>query len=470
MRSRAAFITALQYILPFAAIVLFWIKGFIVLDPDFGWHLRMGELLLKSGIPATDPFSYTMPGYPVVDHEYLSNLIISRSYDLVGMGGTALVFALVAIIPLFTRFKEKDEGLLFLLGAIILGSFAGVRPQIFTWVFTGIFLSMLRGNVTVARRITLILLQMLWVQMHGGFFLGIIYILLYTVVSILKDRRLHGGDLLWLLVSTASTFANPYGWRIWWEIYVSLTDVSLRYSIGEWMSAFSFFNGAFWFYVMICCALMLRYAGRFTAFEKTTTLVLFIMSLLGMRNIPLFIIASLPLVIKGWGYLREEAYGATDGGGVWRGFARAFTLCAVLIAAGQAGWDIASWRSFSEANAYPAAAVSYIKNNALQKNILAYYGWGGYVLWKMPERKVFIDGRMPSWRQNPPDPFQSGNAFGEYAVIMREKEGYEKLLRKYNISHILLPVDGGEGTQRKRFKNMKIRFRDRVAVLYETGI
>ena len=42
------------------------------LDPDLGWHLRTGELILASGkIPTADPYSFTVAGAPWVEHEWL---------------------------------------------------------------------------------------------------------------------------------------------------------------------------------------------------------------------------------------------------------------------------------------------------------------------------------------------------------------------------------------------------------------
>src|SRR4051794_34084904 len=43
------------------------------LDPDLGWHLRTGQLILAShAIPRTDPFSFTRAGAPWVEQEWLS--------------------------------------------------------------------------------------------------------------------------------------------------------------------------------------------------------------------------------------------------------------------------------------------------------------------------------------------------------------------------------------------------------------
>ena len=47
-------------------------RGVVILDPDFGWILRMGKIILERGIPEKDPFSYTMSSYPFIAHQWLS--------------------------------------------------------------------------------------------------------------------------------------------------------------------------------------------------------------------------------------------------------------------------------------------------------------------------------------------------------------------------------------------------------------
>ena len=42
-------------------------------DADYFWHLRTGRLILESGLPATDPYSFTYDG-PWVLHEWLGEV------------------------------------------------------------------------------------------------------------------------------------------------------------------------------------------------------------------------------------------------------------------------------------------------------------------------------------------------------------------------------------------------------------
>src|SRR5258708_37445215 len=91
---------------------LFFVRSLYYIDPDFGWHLRLGQLLLEKGIPATDPFSYTMPSFPFVDHEWLSNILISLVYKFSTQWGLAIIYAALSLAT-FLLFKPKRLSLAF---------------------------------------------------------------------------------------------------------------------------------------------------------------------------------------------------------------------------------------------------------------------------------------------------------------------------------------------------------------------
>ena len=45
-------------------------------DPDYFWHLTAGKVIASSGVPSTDPFSFTWAGKPWTAHEWLSELLM----------------------------------------------------------------------------------------------------------------------------------------------------------------------------------------------------------------------------------------------------------------------------------------------------------------------------------------------------------------------------------------------------------
>jgi hypothetical protein len=118
--------------------ILLCANAFLTIDPDFGWHLQMGNLILHKGIPQTDPFTYTMPSYPFVDHEWLTDVFIALAYPILHLQGVSLLFVLFvcSAIGLLYFVSEKRWFLVpALLTGLCLASYTGIRPQILSWVF-----------------------------------------------------------------------------------------------------------------------------------------------------------------------------------------------------------------------------------------------------------------------------------------------------------------------------------------------
>ena len=95
---------------------------------------------------------------------------------------------------------------------------------------------------------------------------------------------------------------------------------------------------------------------------------------------------------------------------------------------------ISSCLTFSPLNSvrgggYPGQAVEYIQKHGCQGgNIFNSYDFGGYLIWKLPTQKVYIDGRMPDWRD------EAGQRYMDrYFKVYRDKEYQKSQFGQYNI-------------------------------------
>jgi hypothetical protein len=191
------------------------------LDPDFGWHLTMGRLILDKGIPDTDPFSYTMPSFPFVDHEWLTNTLLAKIYPLINYFGLVIIVSIFAFLALTTSLWDylfaskkysKIHSILFitplLLGAGTLISFFGVRPQIESWLFLAILIRIItKESLWKKWRHAIPPLIFLWTNLHGSFAVSIVVIFIVTLLKSLRLRK-----ILWdyiLVLSASSIFINP---------------------------------------------------------------------------------------------------------------------------------------------------------------------------------------------------------------------------------------------------------------------
>ncbi len=85
---------------------------------------------------------------------------------------------------------------------------------------------------------------------------------------------------------------------------------------------------------------------------------------------------------------------------------------------------------------FPYYQVRKIKKERPKGNIFNEYNWGGYLIWKLPEYKTFIDGRMPSWRDE-----NGYSAFEEYLEAKSDPGKLDELQKKYGIEILMLGKD-----------------------------
>src|SRR5947208_16475894 len=81
-------------------------------------------------------------------------------------------------------------------------------------------------------------------------------------------------------------------------------------------------------------------------------------------------------------------------------------------------------------HAYPAAALDTLRQDS--GILLNEYDWGGYLIFNLPERPVFIDGRYVPYL---------GGVLADYRALVGLRPGWRDLLDKYKVSELLLRPD-----------------------------
>src|SRR5438093_12111114 len=72
---------------------------FLVTSPDYFWHLRTGELIVRTGHPPFhDAFSFTAAGKNWLDHEWLSQVLMYGLQETLGYAGLVFTFAVVGLL------------------------------------------------------------------------------------------------------------------------------------------------------------------------------------------------------------------------------------------------------------------------------------------------------------------------------------------------------------------------------------
>jgi hypothetical protein len=451
------------------------------MDPDFGWHLRMGQTILERGVPETDQFSYTMPSYPYVDHEWLADVVVAKIYPIVGNKWLAAIDAglvLLAIVVSLFQFPVRSNHLLgqtlaamvvLLLGAAALFFYARVRFLVVTWVFFSILLWLIFTQRMRTRwRWVVPSLFVLWANLHGGYMAGLWVLGFYVTVRSVQERRVLTPELGILFLSLLASLLNPYGLRIWGEVWSSVTDVRLWQRVQEWMPAFYFINPGLPVFLAFTGVILVRYRHRIIA-EQWIFLFWLIAGFWSQRHMPLFLLSVLPLVRRATGYMVEEVVSSSRS--QFRLLAGLFAM--LLIATGvfafQVSYVFRQARFVSEEQFYPRKAVHFLRANPSSGEIFSRYDWGGYLLWKLPEKLVFLDGRMPSWRWEAPSLSESDSAFDEANALVWAEADFTVVSEKYGINTVLWsarPEREQDFLYRLVNSGWLEMYRDEVAVVY----
>jgi len=220
-------------------------------DPDLWGHIHFGQAFIaKRDLIFRDTYSYSAANAQWRDHEWLAEVAIATIYNSCGIVGLKLwKFICSAFVVLFLADAEAAPGApasvqLCVLVAAALGLIlqSQFRPQMFTFVAIGALMALLARD-TYRERAWLWLaipLAALWANLHGGFFIGIVVLALYSATITARDVATgagwrHGMRCIFVtLAASAATLLNPYGIGMWRTVAHALGNPYTRIAIRDW--------------------------------------------------------------------------------------------------------------------------------------------------------------------------------------------------------------------------------------------
>jgi len=396
--------------------IIFFIVCFGRFDPDFGWHLMSGNYFRAHGIPAHDIFTYTAHNFRWIDHEWGNDVLMSYLYQVHGYLILALFFAgLWTLGLMINAWRARFVILLIAVAAML--PYIIIRPTAWDVVGLAIFFRILSAKKLGKAILWLPLLLLIWVNLHGGFIIGLAVLLYFAIIR--KSKPL----LLMFLLCIPVTFINPYGIRLYVEIFRTLTDWSLHHETGG-MSMFNLSYPA-WALVVLWCAGFWLFAKKKLVNWIGLSPLLLAGSLVATRNIPLFAVVA----------TSELNYYCTQAKDLLpKQLPKLAKNVLRIIVIVIIGLLIAFFlyrahpTTNREAN-YPVAAVAYLKTHQCNGNLFNDFNYGGYLIWQLPEYPVFIDGRMPSWRNA-----EGVKYLDIYSNVIQNSTTRKNIFRQYDIA------------------------------------
>lgn len=249
-------------------------------DNDFFWHMVVGNRVwLDKIIPNHELYSWAS-GKSWVAHEWLTEAIM---YKLGPVG--CITIMLVIFLGLYilmakmlrVKFKKIfDFKLLYLLMMCVFFKVTGPRPYIISLVFFAYLIYVLFSYIDKEKKAdkliwTLPVLQILWVNFHGGSSSMIYIFILGTLMchyflkllpwrnerfmqNILDKKQVKTLVIVFFL-SILATCINPFGYKMLLYPFSNMTDTSMTSYIMEWNSPS--FHGVLGIYIFVMIAIPL---------------------------------------------------------------------------------------------------------------------------------------------------------------------------------------------------------------------
>ncbi|RMH72956.1 MAG: hypothetical protein D6675_03485, partial [Gemmatimonadetes bacterium] len=421
-------------------------------DSDSWWHLKTGEYIVQHRtIPTTDIFSYTAYGNRWITHEWLFEALAYGVYAIGGLEGVIVAKAILVccfflVLLIFCEQRQVPTAFtvlfLLLLGLLSTGRFSE-RPQLFTFLFTAVFLLILYNYRDFGKNWlpALPVITVLWANIHSGFIFGLGIATVFAVVEGVLHRKWDRRLALIILISYAASLLNPNTYHAVFYPFWLVTNPTFKNVITELQSPYHPIHATatfvFYFHLVLVLTVgaILWRGLRHKIWDITSILLVILFTvgtILASRNRVLFAVVTVPVFAGLFTGFQPDRIPQR----IWR----LFHLAVVLIGMGfvlytlKFGLKMDRYTSrqvkLGVENWTPTGAVQFIRQANLQGNLFNHFSFGGYLIWSLyPDRLIFIDGRNDVFGED---------LFQDYRTIMRRLEGFEALIDTYRIDYFVL--------------------------------
>jgi hypothetical protein len=462
------------------------------IDNDVWWHLKTGKYIIEHNyrLPKYDVFAWTSEKIEWDNHEWLSQIIFYKFYQL---GESTIIGGMRCLTTFKTIINSTTFLLLFLLiirrnKCITLATVLTVmaifgsrtllyaRPPVFTFLFLVIFLHFIYRyryeNLHFKWLIILPFLMILWVNLHGGFMMGIILVgaflageIILLIIIKLKMKQVIFYDnvrkeriivlAILLLSLVLASLINPYGYRLYLLPLRVMKDPYLVEHNAELVPPP--FWGTKTYYFLVVLTILSFIASKFKIKSIGELLmVAFLMqqSLSHSRHMSLFSLISTPFIAEN---LSRDAMLCVSTLKTIRDkkgyiLQSLFAVIIFIITMINERYNIIRYSYFNSdlikgigyyKGDFPSEACDFIILNDFEGRMYNNINIAGYLIWRLsPEyHKVFTDSRFDIFSGL----FLEDALLVEYGVDEPQypDKTWYKILDKWKINFIVVPKSVG---------------------------
>lgn len=500
--------TSFLFVFVIILFVLRLLGSFI--DPDMWWHIRLGENLWNGQWVNT--LTTTCNEYIWVNHSWLADVQIALVNNLSGIQGLSIFYSLVFVIGIIFSFLSlkhilknlglklyRFNSLLFLTFYIlILSSFIAIRPQVFTFLFFNIlFYGLIRlyysSNFSYVYLVPALLFFVLWVNIHGGFVIGIVMVGLFIIDAFIRfltntfsnnttQASLLLKKLIFLiileLIFILASLINPFGLDLWREIFALVLGSNNAKYITEWRAIDIKNPFNLFYFILFISTLVLQIFNKSRSLVRLLILLVFgFLSFYSIRYI--LPISGIVLIIFFVEFGTTIKIISKDMIFKDRDIVRLINILKIclyaifsVVAFMSAYIGVTFFISLNNLNnpedfeMYPIKAKEYLlKNKEEYKNLQFYntYVWGGYLGYSLTDFKWFIDGRMPEWKCGGKI---NGDLMLDYIEIEDLGSQWRETIKAHNIEVIIVRNSSIISNVIYEDINWREVYKDDLAVIY----
>ncbi len=401
---------------------------------DLGRHITNGKTVFSdASVLFSNYYSLAYSDFSFINHHWLSGVLFYSTYLLGGFELLVLFKIAVFLAAFLLLFHLASARSSFWIASfvalpviLVLAERTDVRPEMFSYLFTAVFLHALYKHESGKNKGVWILpvLQALWVNVHIYFFLGLLLVFLFAVQNFIGKKTEKARELF--LVLAASGFAsilNPNG--LSGALLPLFISGNYGYPLAENQTPFFMYTLAndvsilSYFFVL---ALFLA-AFSFTLKKQTfadAALSLFAVAsgMFALRNIALFAFLALPLMSRNIHHLNlGRKYLAA--------LAIVFIAVPVLIAA---RYPVFQKESGLGLTTYSTEAADFFNSHNISGSIFNNYDIGSYIIfYHFPETRPFVDNRPEAY---------PASFFSDYMNMQLNETVWAEKTEKLNFSVI----------------------------------
>ncbi len=415
------------YALSASFLTLVLLSLHFINDSDLGFHLAGGRWILENHrFPSQDTYTYTVAGRPYLDIHWLYQVALYLFYRLGGYTLLSLVHSGLILAAFILAWKRvRLTGAPVWMGVLLLAAAIGAseirfraRPEVASWFLMGLTLWVLDQRLYRKRNLLFLLppLQLVWVNTEGLFVLGWGLMAFYWLSGYWHSGKPDPKLLRYSLGAVACGLVNPNFFRGLLYPFSHLAMLStanvFKYTVQEleppWAlpvaTDFAFFSYLLIYklFSLFLLVLLLATFRRRKLHEWLLALAFFGLSVSALRNVPLFLMACLPVAASAWNDLGWDRLRKFQSAFLARPFF-AWVMAALLSGASLQVTTNAHYVSGRRTDRFgvglalrelPVRACRFLAENHLDGRIVNQLDSGGWLDWQGPPGRTFVDGRL----------------------------------------------------------------------------